>query len=131
MTGTQKAVLVVGLVFVLVAVAGFLTSGSSMEADPSMAPALLGLFPVNLLHNLVHLALGVWGLAASRTWGAARAYGRIAGALYLALAVLGLVAPDGFGLVPIGGNDIALHAVLGITLLAIGFMAKEPAMRTA
>ena len=131
MTGTQKAVLVAGIVFVLVGVAGFLTSGSSMEADPSMAPALLGLFPVNLVHNVVHLALGIWGLLAARSWAGARMYARAAGTLYLLLAVLGLVVPDGFGLVPIGGADIALHAVLGLGLLVVGLAAKEQTLRTA
>ena len=131
MTGTQKAVLVAGIVFVLVGVAGFLTSGSSMESDPSMAPALLGLFPVNLVHNVVHLALGIWGLLAARSWAGARMYARAAGTLYLLLAVLGLVVPDGFGLVPIGGADIALHAVLGLGLLVVGLAAKEQTLRTA
>ena len=131
MTGTQTAVLVAGIVFVLVGVAGFLTSGSSMEADPSMAPALLGLFPVNLVHNVVHLALGIWGLLAARSWAGARMYARAAGTLYLLLAVLGLVVPDGFGLVPIGGADIALHAVLGLGLLVVGLAAKERTLRTA
>jgi hypothetical protein len=131
MSGVQRAAQIFGIIFVLVAIAGFITSGTSMEADPDTAPHLLGLFPVNLVHNLVHLALGVWGLIASRDWSAARAYARISGALYLLLAVCGMVVPDGFGLVPIGGADVALHAVLGIALLAVGLTAREPTMRAA
>jgi hypothetical protein len=38
-----------------------------MEADPARAPQLLGLFAVNVLHNVVHVLFGIWGLAASRT----------------------------------------------------------------
>ena len=131
MTGTQKAVLVAGIAFVVFGIAGFVTSGSSMEADPSMAPELFGTFPVNVLHNVVHLALGLWGLIAARTWHAARTYARATGVLYLLLAGLGLIAPDGFGLVPIGGSDVALHAFLGVSLLAIGLAAKEGRLRTA
>jgi hypothetical protein len=32
----------------------------SMEAD--LDSRLFGLFPVNILHNLVHLAFGAWGI---------------------------------------------------------------------
>ena len=50
------------------------------------------------------------------------------GVAYLLLALLGWLRPDGFGLVPLGGNDIWLHAVLGIALAAVGFTAREPAV---
>jgi hypothetical protein len=52
MSGVQRAAQIFGIIFVLVGIAGFVTSGTSMEADPEMAPHLLGLFPVNLVHNL-------------------------------------------------------------------------------
>ena len=85
---------------------------------------LLGLFPVNLLHNVVHILFGVWGIAASRSWGGAKAYARIGGILYLVLALVGFFEPEGFGLVPLGDNDIWLHAVLGIVLAGVGFTAR-------
>ena len=125
MTTVQRVAQIFGIVFLLVALLGFFTSGTSMEADPARAPHLLGLFAVNLLHNLVHLAFGIWGLAASRSFGAATAYARIGGVIYLLLAILGFVAPSGFGLVPLGGHDIWLHAVLGIPLAAVGFPPRD------
>ena len=125
MTTVQRVAQVFGIVFLLVALLGFFTTGTSMEADPARAPHLLGLFPVNLLHNFVHLAFGIWGLAAARSFGAATSYARIAGVLYLLLAVLGFVAPSGFGLVPLGSHDIWLHAVLGIALAAVGFTSRD------
>lgn len=127
----QRVAQVFGVVFVLVALLGFLASGGSMEADVEQAPHVLGLFPVNLLHNLAHLAFGAWGLAASRSWGAARTYCRVSGVLYLGLAVLGFVAPETFGLMPIGGNDIWLHVVLGAALAYFGFTARSPATARA
>jgi hypothetical protein len=132
----QRVAQIFGVVFILVALLGFVTPGGlSMEADLHEAPHLLGLFPVNLLHNLVHLAFGVWGLLASRSFATAKQYAQIGGVIYLVLAVLGLVAPTTFGLIPIGGHDIWLHAVLGIALAYFGFTARDtagrPATRTA
>lgn len=129
----RRVAQIFGWVFILIGALGFFSSGMSMEADNHEAAHLLGLFPVNALHNLVHLAFGVWGILAARTFGAARQYCLIAGVAYLLLVGLAFVDPTTFGLIPIGGHDIWLHAVIGIVLLAAGLMAKtDPAApRTA
>ena len=131
MTTVQRVSQIFGWAFIVVGIAGFFYTGASMEADPAEAPHLFGLFPVNVLHNLVHLALGIWGVVAARTWGAAKGYCQAAGVIYLLLAGLGFIAPSMFGLVPIGGNDIWLHIVLALPLLYFGFTAREGAARTA
>ena len=46
------------------------------------------MFPVNVLHNLVHLAFGVWALAAARSFSGAKTFARVGGVIYLALVVL-------------------------------------------
>jgi Domain of unknown function (DUF4383) len=125
-TVAQGVSLLAGVGFLLAAVVGFVASGMSMEADPTLAPKAFGIFPVNFLHNSVHLAFGLWGLAAARTHAASRTYCRAAGVIYLVLTVVGFVAPTGFGLVPLGGADIALHLVLGVVLAGVGFTAKDP-----
>lgn len=61
-----------GLVFLLAGASGFIPGLSPEHAHPDMIVSsefrlALGLFPVNVLHNLVHLAFGVWGLVAART----------------------------------------------------------------
>jgi hypothetical protein len=122
----QRVALVFGVVFLLVGILGLVTpGGTGMDADMETAPRLLGLFPVNLLHNLVHLAFGVWGIVASRRWGSAKTYCQAGGVIYLVLTVLGLVAPETFGLIPIGGNDVWLHALLGVALAYFGFTARD------
>lgn len=123
----KKVALVFGIVFLLVGLLGLLAPGGrEMGADP--APhMLLGLFPVNLLHNVVHLLFGIWGLAASRSFSGAASYAKIGGVIYIVLAILGFVVPTTFGLIPIGGNDIWLHAILGASLAYFGFTAKEVA----
>ena len=124
MSMAQRVAQIFGWVFVLVAIWGFVVTGGSMEADMDAAPRILDLFAVNVLHNLAHLGLGLWGIVASRSFGAAKSYCTIAGVLYLALAGLAFVDPTTFGLIPIGGADIGLHAVLALVLLGVGLTAK-------
>ena len=130
-TTIQKLAALFGVVFILVAIMGFVAPGGMQmqPADPATAAKVLGMFPVNLLHNIVHLLFGIWGLAASRSWGGSKSYFTIAGAIYAVLTCVGFLSPSGFGLVPLGGNDIWLHAVLAIAMLGIGLTAK-PAVTT-
>jgi len=123
----RKVALIFGIVFVLVGVVGLITPGGmQMGADP--APGhILGMFGVNLLHNIVHLLVGVWGIVASRSWGGAKSFLQIGGVVYIVLAILGFFIPTTFGLIPIGGNDIYLHAVLGVIMAGLGFTAKPEA----
>ena len=122
----QRVAQVFGVVFILVAIVGFITPGGmAMHADPAPAGQARGLFPVNLLHNIVHLLFGIWGLAASRSFAGAKTYATVGGGIYLLLAVVGFLSPNGFGLVPLGGNDIWLHAVLAAGLLFFGLTAKD------
>ena len=129
----QRIAQLFGIVFILVAILGFVTTGTSMTADMDHAARLLGLFPVNALHNAVHLLFGILGLAAGMSFGSARAYCSIGGAIYLVLAIVGFITPTTFGLIPIGGHDIWLHAVLGVALIAAGTVVRAPiaAPRTA
>jgi uncharacterized protein DUF4383 len=122
----QRVAQLFGLVFIAVGVLGFFTTRMDMTADPVTAPKLLGQFPINAAHNIVHIVIGVWGLLAARSWAGARSFATIAGLLYLALAGLGLVVPDTFGLIPIGGNDVWLHALVGAILAGVGFTASAP-----
>ncbi len=125
MTAAQRLAQIFGWVFVLVGLAGFAATGMDMTADHTLAPRLFGLFPVNVVHNVVHLLFGAWGVIASRGYGAARTYLMGAGLTYLVLAALGYVAPDGFGLVPLGGADIGLHLFLGLGLLLSGMLTTR------
>lgn len=123
---TKKLAGLFGIVFLLIAALGFVAPGGmGMESDPARAPHVLGLFPVNLVHNVVHLLFGLWGLAASRSWSGARTYGRAGAAIYVVLAIVGFLSPSGFGLVPLGGHDVWLHAVLAAGLAAIGFLGPD------
>ena len=125
----QKVSMLFGIVFIVIGVLGFFSTGMSMDAEMASAPRLLGVFPVNAAHNVVHILFGIWGVLAARNAMNARRYCQASGALYLVLAILGLFLPTTLGFIPIGGNDIALHAVLGLALTLVGFLAvdDEPA----
>ena len=121
----KRITMLFGAVFVVVGVFGFMVPGGMQMGDPANAPKLLGMFPVNLLHNIVHIALGVWGLAAGRAFSSEVVYCKLVGFVYLALAALGFVVPTTFGLIPIGGNDIWLHCLLGVVLIGVGLLGKD------
>jgi uncharacterized protein DUF4383 len=119
MTTVQRVARLFGLVLMALALAGFVTRlGMAMDPDPG-ARALL-IFPVNFLHNLLHLVLGLWGLASSRSYARARSYCLITGTIYLALGLLGFLGPTLLGLMPIAGHDRWLHAIFAIVLLGAG-----------
>ena len=128
-TTIQKLAAGFGVVLILLAIVGFVTPGGMymQPSDPAMAAKALGMFPVNLLHNGVHLLLGIWGLAAYRSWSGSKSFFVWSGVIFAALTVLAFVSPSGFGLVPLAGPDIGLHCLLAIVMLAIGLTAKPVA----
>jgi hypothetical protein len=89
--------------------------------------ALLGLFQVNVLHNLVHLAIGTVMIAAAlRGDRAARSVNRVFGVLYLVLFAAGLfLVGTPLNLVALNGGDNILHLVLGVVLAGVGFGADR------
>jgi hypothetical protein len=89
----------------------------------------LGLFPVNIIHSGLHLLYGLWGLAAARSHGAARTYAKIVALSYGGLVILGLIPGLNtlFGLVPIFGHDVWLHAILALPAFYFGFMKRDTA----
>jgi hypothetical protein len=119
--------LVLGILYLGLGIFGFVPP--LVSAAPNPAPDvgmlalygyLLGFFPVNFILNLVHLATGAWGVAASRGAGGARAYSRTVAVFYAILAVIGMVPEINtlFGIAPLQGHNVWLH---GLTAIAAGF----------
>ena len=116
-----------GAVFVLVGVAGFVVSGGHSAAGHE-GGELLGLFQVNVLHNVVHLAVGAGMLgAAVAGTRAARSTNVLVGAVYLVLAVVGLLilGDNPANIIALNAADNGLHAVLGLALLGVGLAADR------
>ena len=119
----QRVATISGVVFIIVSVLGLATGGMPGMKMGAASVMLLGLFPVNLLHNLVHGAFGVWGVIAGRGEKSAITYSLGSGVAYLLLGVLGLFTDSLLGMVPIGGYDVVLHLLLAVTLAGCGFWA--------
>jgi len=131
----QVAAAVVGAVFLLVGILGFIpgitTPYDGMEAAGHRSHAeLLGIFQVSILHNIVHLLFGVAGLAMARTASSARAYLVGGGAVYLVLWLYGLVIDKASqaNFVPVNVADDWLHLVLGAGMVALGVALGKTAI---
>jgi hypothetical protein len=128
--------LLMAVVFGMIGALGFVPG--AVHAVPADAPPLavdhgygllLGLFPVNVLDNLVHLLFGVLGLAAFAGRLMPVTYARIVAIAYGALAVMGLlpVLNTTFGLMPIWGADVFLHLGLAAVAIYFGFYYRAHA----
>jgi Domain of unknown function (DUF4383) len=123
----KKIAMGFGIIFVVVGVLGFI---------PAVTPGgrLLGVFEVNTLHNIIHLATGVVaiivGMASEQ---AIRNFFRIFGIIYALVAVLGFYYGNQplFGLVANNLADSGLHVVIAAVALYLGFAMKPAAGTTA
>ena len=135
MKAGQYFALTIGIIFVLIGVAGFIPELVKPPiADPDAVNLsfvegygyLMGLFPINVLHNIVHLTVGLLGILASLSLGSARLFSGVLALFYGLLTVLGLFPPTQsmLGLVPLFGNDLWLHAGTAAIATYFGFIAK-------
>ena len=140
MSGEKKCALALGLIFTFLGVAGLIPSlvslpsaalSNSAPISADQIPAttganyaaaylrgfgyVFGLFPTNLLHNIAHLAVGLFGLYSATGDRGAFNYNRFFAISYLVLGVMGLIpaANHLFGLMPIFGNNVWLNLVTG------------------
>ncbi len=135
----RKFALIFGIIYVIAGIAGFIPALNPHHADmppiavDSFYGRALGLFPVNILHNLVHLGIGVWGILGSRSLSGARFFGRGLAIFYGLLAILGLIPATNtmFGLVPLYGNDVWLHGGTALIAAYFGFVARDADGRPA
>jgi hypothetical protein len=129
---THRFAMIYGIAFLVVGVAGFIPGVTTPHTHPEITAGtglglLFGLFPVNLLHNIVHVLFGIWGVFAARTLGAARMYFRAVAIIYLVLGIMGVIPGlrTTFGLIPLYGHDVWLHLLLAGVAAYFGFMRRE------
>ncbi len=136
MTWPQQLALVFGVVYTLIGIIGFFLTGfgdffgnahgMSMEHDET----LLG-FMINPMHNLVHVLIGVAGIALSRTLSGARTYGWLLAVGYGAAFVYGLFAVGkDWDFLNLNWADNVLHLVTALVGLVIA-LGKVHGVATA
>ncbi len=134
---TRYFAMILGIFYVIVGVLGLFPP--LLQAIPVEEPnvfvdflkgSLLGIFPVNILHTLVHLGVGIWGIVAYRSFASSRVFARAIAIIFGVLFVMGIipVLRTAFGLIPLYGSDVVLH--LGTALLGGYFGWVVPAEDT-
>jgi hypothetical protein len=116
----KTAALVIGVVFILVGILGFVP-------NPLVSPT--GIFVTNTAHNLVHIVSGIVILAgAYSAFGAALTL-KVFGVVYALVAVIGFFTTGNMllGFIQVNHADHWLHVVLAIVILAAGFMLPDDA----
>ena len=133
---TATMSLLFGIVFVVVGLSGFFAAPPPPDAPPlTLAHGhgmALGLFQINTLHNAAHIQFGLMGVAASRgALMSPRAYFQFVAVAYVLLTVLGLMPATNttFGLMPLWGNDVWLHALIAAAAAYFGFVAPAAPVR--
>jgi Domain of unknown function (DUF4383) len=129
----QLIALVVGAVFLLVGVVGFIPGITMNFGDMSFAghhseAMLLGVFQVSVLHNIVHLLFGIAGLALARTVAGARNFLIYGGVIYAVLWLYGMLIDQtsAANFVPVNMADNWLHLALAVGMIALGvFFGRE------
>ncbi len=120
-TPGQLFALVFGVVYLLVGVVGFFVAE---EFTKGAADDELIIFRLNHLHNIIHVALGIGWIAASRTAAATRSINLLFGVVLLVVALLGFTAIDLvhtlLNIVESSDPDNFLHLVTGALAVYFG-----------
>lgn len=116
----QKLAWVFAIVFLTIGILGFIPS---IIANGQ----LLGIFEVDTLHNIIHLASGILAaVAASMSVTASRLYFQVFGGIYALVAGVGFLQGDTvLNLIGVNLADNVLHVVIAATALYIGFAMRE------
>ena len=106
---------ILGVVLVVVGLLGFV-----------MSSPLLGIFEIDPLHNVIHLASGAIALVLGGNQGTARMYLIVFGLVYGVVAIAGFVQGDTvLGLIGVNMADNLLHTGIAAACLVVGFGSKS------
>jgi hypothetical protein len=120
---------VFGAGYIVAGLLGFAYTGGVSFFATENPNLMLGLFQVNIFHNVAHLLIGAALLIAGlSTVPAARATNATIGAAYLLLGVAGLfLVGSAANILAINAADNVLHFASAVVLLAVGIGAEKGA----
>jgi hypothetical protein len=131
-TPLQAAAIAVGGTFLAVGILGFIpgitTDYDTMTfASENSDAELLGIFQVNVLHNIVHILFGIAGIAAARAWDTSRLFLIGGGVIYAVLWIYGLIVDlsSGANFVALNTADNWLHFVLALGMIGLGLVLSR------
>jgi ABC-type transport system involved in multi-copper enzyme maturation permease subunit len=126
----QWIALVIGVVYLLVGLAGFLVTGFDGFTEHDHSQNLLG-FAVNPLHNIVHILIGALGISMWKRSESARTFGWILFVVYGLTFVYGLIVANNEDLnfLNINGADNVLHILSALAGLAIALWPRDKGAR--
>jgi hypothetical protein len=128
----QQFTFIIAIAFLLAAVGGFVPF---VTTPPAAMPALiiennsgylLGLFPVNIVHNLFHLSISLAAFYAFRQPKTALLFCRLLAITLGALTIAGLIPVMATlsGWMPVFGHAIWLHGLEALIAAYLGFIHK-------
>jgi hypothetical protein len=119
-----------GAIYLIVGILGFIpgVTQATTASYGAGGGALLGLFPINYLHDVVHLVLGAWGLASAGSMARAVSFCRAFAVILIVLGIYGFFSTGTDGLVPLSGYDTYLHLASGLLAAYFGWGAPAKAV---
>lgn len=129
MSTAQKITVGFGAFYVLIGVLGFIPGITVATAVPGQG-LLLGIFAVNLIHNVAHLLLGAILIVGGMSAANVTITNKAMAVIFAVLVVGSFIAPIVEG-VAINPPDTLLHLVSALLTGYLGFMVKRSVMRTA
>ena len=108
----KKIVMVLGVIFILIGVLGFVNN------------PILGLFHVDVVHNLIHLVSGALAVFfAMKGEMQAKKFAKVFAVVYGLVAVLGFITPGDMilGFLTANMHDDVLHVVLALVFAWVGW----------
>ena len=127
-TVPQTLALAFGAVYLLVGIVGFFVTG--FDDFFGHTDETLIVFDINPMHNVVHILIGVAGLALARTLAGARTYGWLLAVGYGAAFIYGVLAVGkDWDFLNLNWADNILHLVTALVGLVIALMPVRNAVR--
>jgi len=128
---TRYFALAFGVVYLIIGIVGFIPA--LYTAPPASAPHLdvttaygylFGIFPVNALHDILHIVVGIAGILCYGSLRSSQYFGRLLFVVFGLLTVAGFISSTNTlgGLVPLFSGDTWLHAGTAILGAIFGWV---------